>query len=135
MQRSARQLSRQQWIKAASLQESLADGEVQEDTGAKETDLLTGNLKSLLEEGCDAVLTDEVIQRAYDLAWNIPAENPGLEESGDGDEGEKDSPMMGPLDKLALWHNTAKGREGKEKRKELTKSPLAKDINVDVAAT
>ena len=98
MHRIALSLASWQWSKALELQNVLERYD--------QSKLLQGNeplpyhLKALLHESCEEVLNDAAIQRAYNAAWNLPDEED--EQAHDGSSG--DSVMLGPLDKLALWH-------------------------------
>lgn len=102
LHRAAGSLARQQWIRAAQLQQILEKSEQDADTDG--SDPLPDHLKALLKKPCDDVLSDVIVQRAYNLAWNIPNDDP---QSGNGDDGSSanDSAMLGPLDKLGLWHD------------------------------
>ncbi|KAK4984228.1 Clr6 histone deacetylase associated PHD protein-2 Cph2 [Elasticomyces elasticus] len=68
-------------------------------------DPLPNHLAALLELGCSDVLTDEVIQRAYNLAWDKSSchktrRNRVL------DSVVEDHAIRSPLDAVAAWHST-----------------------------
>lgn len=92
----ARRLARWQWNKAFRLQACLDTFAVASD--AANPDRLPDHLKALLNFPSDAVMTDEVLERANNLAWNTPTPaRDDLEDIAD------DNAMRGPLDAIASW--------------------------------
>ncbi|KAK3044173.1 hypothetical protein LTS18_001975, partial [Coniosporium uncinatum] len=65
---------------------------------------LPDHLAALLQFDCDDVLVDDIVQRAYNLAWNKPsAENSVVDEAMDGVI--EDFAIASPLDALAAWRS------------------------------
>ena len=92
----ARRLARWQWNKAFRLQACLDTFAVASD--AANPDRLPDHLKALLNFASDVVMTDDVIERANNLAWNTPSpDRDHLEDISD------DNAMRGPLDAIASW--------------------------------
>lgn len=91
------------WESARSQQHALAAGEYSEQQIIDDKiDMLPEHLASLIELGCDDVLTDEMIQRAYNLAWNRPsAENTVSNLTMDSVV--EDHAIRSPLDAVAAW--------------------------------
>lgn len=90
------------WESARAQQKALASGNVSNDDDHDHIDLLPDHLAALIELDCDSVLTDEMIQRAYNLAWNRPSAenttpNPIL------DSVVEDYAIRSPLDAVAAW--------------------------------
>lgn len=100
MHAAARMLSQRQWAQAAKIQQSLE--QTQDHRGGDEP--LTESLGTLLREEYDHVFTDLIIQRAYNLAWNIANDDAVSSKDTPVNENVADSAMLGPLDKLALWY-------------------------------
>ena len=98
MHKAARNLARHQWRRAIKLQEMIEKNE----GGQIPAEPLPDHLRVLLRESSDLILRDLVVQKAYNLAWDI-----SNDDSVQASEFAKDSAMLGPLDKLALWHNTS----------------------------
>ncbi|WYZ37949.1 hypothetical protein EsH8_II_001455 [Colletotrichum jinshuiense] len=66
-------------------------------------DDLPEHLAALIERECDDVLDNSVIQRAYNLAWNLPTTE-GVTEQNDGmDSVVDDQAVRSPLDAVAAW--------------------------------
>ena len=92
----ARKLARWQWNRAFRLQACLDTFAVASD--AANPDRLPDHLKALLNFASDVVMTDDVIERANNLAWNTPTpDRDHLEDISD------DNAMRGPLDAIASW--------------------------------
>ena len=66
-------------------------------------ELLPDHLASLLELPCDDVLSDEMIQRAWNLAWNKPSAN-GLVANAARDAVIEDHAIRSPMDAVAAWY-------------------------------
>jgi len=66
---------------------------------------LPDHLAALLQLDCGDVLVDDIIQRAYNLAWNKPgAEDSMVDEGMDGVI--EDFAIASPLDALAAWQSS-----------------------------
>ncbi|KAF2220384.1 hypothetical protein BDZ85DRAFT_266505 [Elsinoe ampelina] len=96
-------VARVYWDSARNQQRGLVDG-----TGNKvdelghTIDILPDHLAKLIELECDEVLTDDMIQRAYNLAWNRPsAEN--TQTNSTLDSVVHDPAIRSPLDAVAAW--------------------------------
>lgn len=91
------------WDSARKQQHALAAGEYTEKQIADDKiERLPGYLADLIELDCDDVLTDEMIQRAYNLTWNRPSAentipNPTM------DSVVEDHAIRSPLDAVAAW--------------------------------
>lgn len=91
-------MARSYWIAAREEQRLLKHGISQVD-GAEP---LPEHLEALLEQKCDDVLVDAIIQRAYNLAWNNPtSQDAQIDETMDGVV--EDFAISSPLDALASW--------------------------------
>ncbi|KAI9650105.1 Clr6 histone deacetylase associated PHD protein-2 Cph2 [Ciborinia camelliae] len=91
----AQELARWKWNEAKQMQQILSQSKEQHDE-------LPEYLATLLEQKCDDVLVDAVIQRAYNLAWNLPTTkntkvNCGMDRVVD------DFAIRSPLDAVAAW--------------------------------
>jgi hypothetical protein len=72
-----------------------------------ESELLPDHLARLGELDCDEVLSDEMIQRAWNLAWNKPSAY-GTTPNAARDSVVEDHAIRSPLDAVAAWYtNTA----------------------------
>ena len=69
---------------------------------AKGIEALPAHLASLLENDCDDVLVDSIVQRAYNLAWNRPSAE-DTQAEGTMDSVVEDFAIASPLDALAAW--------------------------------
>ncbi|KAF4776247.1 helix-loop-helix DNA-binding domain-containing protein [Colletotrichum scovillei] len=66
-------------------------------------DDLPEHLAALIEQECDDVLNNSVVQRAYNLAWNLSTTE-GVTEHNDGmDTVVDDQAVRSPLDAVAAW--------------------------------
>lgn len=96
-------VARKYWDLARTQQKALVSGTASKvDELDHAIELLPDHLAALIELECDEVLTDEIIQRAYNLAWNRPsaektAANPTL------DKVVEDPAIRSPLDAVAAW--------------------------------
>ncbi|KAK0742333.1 hypothetical protein B0T21DRAFT_283020 [Apiosordaria backusii] len=67
---------------------------------------LPDHLAVLLEQDCDEVLTDDIIQRAHNLAWNQPTTH-NVDEIIDGmDAVVEDAAVRSPMDAVAAWYSS-----------------------------
>ena len=100
LHRLAAIMARQQWRLARHLQNIPEDDQTKSPDAAES---LPEHLGKLLELPCDTVMTDPVIQRAYNLAWNRPT----CEDTEGADVGmdivTEDYAIRSPLDALAAW--------------------------------
>ncbi|ESZ97913.1 hypothetical protein SBOR_1712 [Sclerotinia borealis F-4128] len=95
MRSCAQELARWKWNEAKQMQQILSQSKEQSDE-------LPEYLATLLEHKCDDVLVDAVVQRAYNLAWNLPTTsntkvNCGMDRVVD------DFAIRSPLDAVAAW--------------------------------
>ncbi|OIW24360.1 hypothetical protein CONLIGDRAFT_545000, partial [Coniochaeta ligniaria NRRL 30616] len=70
-------------------------------------DLLPDHLAILLDEDCDDVLNDDIVQRAHNLAWNRPTcYNVADSDYIDGMNAAVDDPAVrSPMDAVAAWYS------------------------------
>ncbi|KAK4103303.1 hypothetical protein N658DRAFT_557768 [Parathielavia hyrcaniae] len=98
----AANLSRARWNEARQINRilnSLPEGE------ASAEDALPEHLGALLEQDCDDILNDTIIQRAHNLAWNEPT-NYNLVDKIDGmDTVVDDAAVRSPMDAVAAWYS------------------------------
>lgn len=90
---SARRLQKEM-VQAQSLSRSCAESE---------GELLPDHLTSLLELDCDEVLGDEMIQRAWNLAWNKSSAH-ALAPNAAKDSVVEDHAIRSPLDAIGAWY-------------------------------
>lgn len=110
----ASKLARSMWAEARQLhrlnlqlRRRQASGPVQSSSMNNDDDeLLPEHLALLLEQSCDDVLNDNVVQRAHNLAWNRPTMN-GVSAAVDGmNEVVEDVAVRSPMDAVAAWWST-----------------------------
>lgn len=91
------------WDSARNQQRALVSGSTSKVDELDHTiELLPDHLAKLIELECDEVLTDDMIQRAYNLAWNRPsAEN--TQSNATLDSVVHDPAIRSPLDAIAAW--------------------------------
>ncbi|KAF7949830.1 uncharacterized protein EAE97_003339 [Botrytis byssoidea] len=95
IRKCAQEMARWKWNEAKQMQQVLSQSKEQHDE-------LPEHLATLLEHKCDDVLVDAVVQRAYNLAWNLPTTsntkvNCGMDRVVD------DFAIRSPLDAVAAW--------------------------------
>lgn len=91
------------WESARKQQHALAAGEYTEKQILDDKiERLPGYLAELIELDCDDILTDEMIQRAYNLAWNRPSAEKALPNQT-MDSVVEDHAIRSPLDAVAAW--------------------------------
>ncbi|TDZ25465.1 Sterol regulatory element-binding protein 1 [Colletotrichum orbiculare MAFF 240422] len=96
----AKRLARSLWNDARNLNRVLA--QLRRNSEQVDDDL-PEHLAALLEQECDEALNNNVIQRAYNLAWNL-ATTDGVTEHDDGmDAVVDDQAVRSPLDAVAAW--------------------------------
>ncbi|KAK3672364.1 Clr6 histone deacetylase associated PHD protein-2 Cph2 [Recurvomyces mirabilis] len=92
------------WNSARKLQKELLHAKSQGRPAPEDdVELLPDHLADLVELECDDVLNDEMIQRAWNLAWNKPsAYNTSRDMARDGVI--EDHAIRSPLDAVAAWY-------------------------------
>jgi hypothetical protein len=92
------------WDSARKQQKELIHARAQGRPGLEDdVDLLPDHLARLVELDCDEVLGDEMIQRAWNLAWNKPSAN-SLAPNDARDSVVEDHAIRSPLDAVAAWY-------------------------------
>lgn len=92
------------WDSARKQQKELLHAKAQGRPGLDDNvDILPDHLARLVELDCDEVLSDEMIQRAWNLAWNKPAAY-GLTPNVARDSVIEDHAIRSPLDAVAAWY-------------------------------
>jgi len=92
------------WDSARKQQKELLHARAQGRPGLEDdVDLLPDHLARLVELDCDEVLGDEMIQRAWNLAWNKPSAN-SLAPNDARDSVVEDHAIRSPLDAVAAWY-------------------------------
>ena len=95
------------WESARRQQKELVHGKAQgrpnHEVEEGEVDLLPDHLARLVELDCDDVLGDEMIQRAWNLAWNKPSAYRTLANVA-RDAVVEDHAIRSPLDAVAAWY-------------------------------
>ncbi|KZF23544.1 hypothetical protein L228DRAFT_118638 [Xylona heveae TC161] len=100
----AAKLARYQWNLARNLQGALANSKFKDVDG---TEILPDHLAELLQMAPEEVMTRDVIQRVYNLAWNR-ATSEGTEGGNDYmDSVVEDFAIRSPLDALSAWSSTS----------------------------
>ncbi|THY00899.1 hypothetical protein D6D02_08762 [Aureobasidium pullulans] len=91
------------WDSARKQQHAIAAGEYTEKQITDDKiERLPEYLAELIELDCDDVLTDEMIQRAYNLAWNRPSAEKAIPNQT-MDSVVEDHAIRSPLDAVAAW--------------------------------
>ncbi|KAM3085764.1 Clr6 histone deacetylase associated PHD protein-2 Cph2 [Clarireedia jacksonii] len=98
IQKAARELARWKWNEAKQLQQILSHSKEQQDE-------LPEYIATILEQKCDDVLVDAIVQRAYNLAWNLPTTN-NTEVNCGMDRVVEDFAIRSPLDAVAAWSSS-----------------------------
>jgi hypothetical protein len=97
------------WDSARKLQKDLIQAQQQgrpNEGDDDEVEVLPDHLAMLLELECDDVLSDEMIQRAWNLAWNKPSAH-GTVANPARDSVVEDHAIRSPLDAVAAWYANA----------------------------
>lgn len=100
------QVGRRYWNSARRQHKELARADALKATdSSSELDVepLPDHLASLVELDCDEVLTDEMIQRAWNLAWNKPSAY-GTVANAARNAVVEDHAIRSPLDAVAAWY-------------------------------
>ena len=100
MHRAAALLASHQWRLAQELQRVVPQTGMQPRDG---TENLPEHLTALLQLSCNEVLTDPIIQRAYNLAWSRPTQEDIEQTDAEMDLVVEDSTIRSPLDALCAW--------------------------------
>ncbi|KAK3094273.1 Clr6 histone deacetylase associated PHD protein-2 Cph2, partial [Teratosphaeriaceae sp. CCFEE 6253] len=93
------------WESARKMQKELLHAKSQgRPTFEDEVELLPEHLASLVELDCDDVLNDEMVQRAWNLAWNKPSAFNVTQPNAARDSVVEDHAIRSPLDAVAAWY-------------------------------
>ncbi|KAL2150860.1 hypothetical protein VTH82DRAFT_7423 [Thermothelomyces myriococcoides] len=98
----AMKLARNRWNEARELNRilnSLSEGEASTD------DALPEHLATLIEQDCDEVLTNAIIQRAHNLAWNLHTTHNVTWKVDGMDAVVEDPAVRSPMDAVAAWYS------------------------------
>ena len=96
-------VARVYWNSARKQQRALASGNASKvDDLDRTIELLPDHLAALIELECDEVLTDDIIQRAYNLAWNRPSAEKTTS-NAILDKVVEDPSIRSPVDAVAAW--------------------------------
>jgi hypothetical protein len=99
----AAKLARSRWNEARQLNRilnSLTEGE------SSPEDALPEHLAALLEQECDEVLNDAIIQRAHNLAWNQHTTHNVVDKIDGMDTVVEDAAVRSPMDAVAAWYSS-----------------------------
>lgn len=91
------------WDSARRLQKDLVNATYSRAGHEEDIELLPDHLARLVELDCDEVLSDEMIQRAWNLAWNKPSAH-GTAANAAKDSVVEDHAIHSPLDAVAAWY-------------------------------
>ncbi|PPJ53469.1 hypothetical protein CBER1_00394 [Cercospora berteroae] len=92
------------WDSARRQQKELLAAKAQgRATEEDDIDILPDHLARLVELDCDEVLSDEMIQRAWNLAWNKPSAH-SLDPNAAKDNVVEDHAIRSPIDAVAAWY-------------------------------
>lgn len=100
MHRVAALLAAHQWRSAQELQRALPPTSMQL---PDDFESLPEHLVALLQLSCSEVLTDPIIQRAYNLAWSRPTQEDVTQTDLEMDLVVEDSTIRSPLDAICAW--------------------------------
>ncbi|PQE08156.1 hypothetical protein CJF31_00008246 [Rutstroemia sp. NJR-2017a BVV2] len=139
VQKAARELARWKWNEAKQLQQILAHSKEQQDlTHSKDQqDELPDYMATILEQKCDDVLVDAIVQRAYNLAWNLPTTN-NTEVNCGMDRVVEDFAIRSPLDAVAAWwssltlHRALAKSLGAEGEEAATSESIRDEIDISI---
>ncbi|KAL2016873.1 hypothetical protein VTK56DRAFT_2907 [Thermocarpiscus australiensis] len=99
----AAKLARSRWNEARQLNcilNSLQEGETSPDESLPE------HLSILLEQDCDQVLNDDIVQRAHNLAWNEHTTVNVVDKVDGMDAVVEDPAVRSPMDAVAAWYSS-----------------------------
>ena len=94
-------LARRKWNEARQLNQMIMSL-VRKDTD----DVLPEHLAVLLEQDCDDVLNDDIVQRAHNLAFNKPTTDDVMGGIPGMDSVVEDPAVRSPIDAVAAWYST-----------------------------
>ncbi|KAM0561058.1 hypothetical protein ACHAPJ_003559 [Fusarium lateritium] len=100
----AAKLARAKWNEARQMNRLLT--QLHRESSEQHDDDLPEHLAMLVEQDCDDVLNDDVIQRAHNLAFNIETDNNGTASMDGMDSVVDDTAIGSPLDAVAAWWST-----------------------------
>jgi hypothetical protein len=100
----ASKLARSRWNEARQLHRMWKHG--RKDAAEQSDEELPSHLAVLLEQDCDDVLSDMAIQRAHNLAWNLPTTHNVAENTDGMDTVVDDLAVRSPMDAVAAWWST-----------------------------
>ncbi|CVK90939.1 related to myc-type bHLH transcription factor [Fusarium mangiferae] len=100
----AAKLARSKWNEARQLNRLLA--QLHRESSEQHDDDLPEHLALLVEQDCDEVLNDDVIQRAHNLAFNTDTDYNVVTPMDGMDSVVDDTAIGSPLDAVAAWWST-----------------------------
>jgi hypothetical protein len=130
VQKAAQEIARWKWNDAKQLQQILAQSKEPQDE-------LPDYIATILEQKCDDVLVDAIVQRAYNLAWNLPTTN-NTEVNCGMDRVVEDFAIRSPLDAVAAWwssltlHRALAKSLGAEAEGAATSKSIADEIDISI---
>lgn len=101
----ASKLARSNWNEAKHLNRLLNQLRKGSNTGTD--DDLPDHLSVLLEQDCDDVLNDDVVQRAHNLAWNRHTAHNALDMIDGMNSVVDDTAVRSPMDAVSAWYSSA----------------------------
>lgn len=93
------------WDQAKQLNRMM-DQPCRSDVNVEDKEELADHLAMLLEQDCDQVLSDSIVQRMYNLAWNLPTEENAVGSRDGMDTVVEDPAIRSPLDAVSAWYST-----------------------------
>ena len=102
---AALKLARSRWNAAQELQQQMT-AETAGTEPKPDDEELPEHLALLLEQQCDEVLGDVVLQRANNLAWNMPTTHDVPDEIDGMSAVVEDPAVRSPLDAVAAWYSS-----------------------------
>ncbi|KAK3332125.1 hypothetical protein B0T19DRAFT_95417 [Cercophora scortea] len=99
----AAKLARSKWNEARQI--NLINKSLHDDDSS-ENEPLPEHLALLLEQDCDEVLNDDIIQRAHNLAWNQPTTHNVMDEIDSMNKVVDDHAVRSPMDAVAAWYSS-----------------------------
>lgn len=97
----ATKLAKSRWNEAKQLNRLLV--QTRRTSGQAHDDELPEHLAALLDHECHVILNNDVIQRAYNLAWNLPTTENVAEDNDGMDAVVDDHAVRSPMDAVAAW--------------------------------
>jgi len=93
--------ARAHWNAARQLRDMTA--QLRRDDGQAADDDLPEHLALLLDQNCDEVLNDDIVQRAHNLAWNKPTIHNVTDDIEGMNAVVEDPAVRSPMDAVAAW--------------------------------